>query len=57
MISVVATGGCAGWVLRRRHEFEAFDADQKSLGLFNTEREALDTVLKHSEANLDAAAN
>ena len=39
MTSVISTNGCAGWVLRRR-QHEAFDADQKSLGLFDTEQEA-----------------
>jgi hypothetical protein len=28
--------GCAGFVMRRRHQFEAFDSEQKSLGAFDT---------------------
>ena len=52
MISVITNGGCAGWVLKRRQQREAFDAEQKSLGLFNTELDAIDVVLRRSEADL-----
>jgi len=30
-------GHCIGFVLARRHQFEALDGDEKSLGLFETE--------------------
>jgi hypothetical protein len=43
----VGVGGeCRGFVLVRRHQFEAFNPDQKSLGLFDTEQPAVDAVLK-----------
>ena len=35
--AIVSSTGCAGFVLQRRHEFEAFTADEKSLGVFETE--------------------
>jgi hypothetical protein len=58
MTSVISTNGCAGFVLKRRQRHEAFDGDQKSLGLFDTEQAAIDAILKHSEADLaDAAGN
>jgi hypothetical protein len=50
MISVISTNGCCGFVLKRRHQFEAFDRDQKSIGLFDNQQDAIDAVLRHSEA-------
>jgi hypothetical protein len=35
--AIVVGGACKGFVLQRRHEFEAFDPDEKSLGTFATE--------------------
>ena len=42
--AIVSSTGCAGFVLRRRHQFEAFDADEVSLGLFSTEQAAVEAV-------------
>ena len=52
MTSVISNRGCVGFVVNRRHQFEAFDADQKSLGLFNTAQDAIDAILKHGEREL-----
>ena len=49
MISVISNRGCVGFVIRRRHEFEGFDRDQKTLGLFDSEHDAIDAILRHSE--------
>ena len=43
--AVVTSTGCAGFVLRRRHLFEAFGADQISLGTFDTEDGAVTAVI------------
>ena len=42
--AIVSSTGCAGFILRRRNEFEAFDADEQSLGLFKTEDAAVAAV-------------
>jgi len=43
--AIVSSAGCAGFVLCRRHEFEAFSADgETSLGLFKTEEAAVAAV-------------
>jgi len=44
--AIVSSTGRAGFVLRRRHEFEAFDADEQSLGTFETEDGAWRPSLK-----------
>jgi hypothetical protein len=49
--AIVADGRCCGFVLRRRHEFESFDADEKSLGLFQTEDGAV-TAISQSLATI-----
>jgi hypothetical protein len=47
MTSVISANGCCGFLLSRGPRgFEAFDADCRSLGLFNTEQEAMDAILK-----------
>ena len=45
-MAYVADGGkCVGFVLRRgRTGYEAFDADEKSLGLFASESDAAEVV-------------
>jgi hypothetical protein len=36
--ALVIDGQCAGFVMARRHQFEALDSDgEKSLGLYDTE--------------------
>jgi hypothetical protein len=45
MVSVFDGRRCLGWIYRRgRSGFEVFDANEVSLGLFETEREALDAL-------------
>jgi len=44
--AIVSSTGCAGFILRRRHQFEAFDGDEKSLGLFETEDGAVAAVMQ-----------
>jgi hypothetical protein len=34
--AIVSSTGCAGFILCRRHEFKGFDADERSLGIFET---------------------
>jgi hypothetical protein len=43
--ALVVDGRCCGFVLARRHQFEALDADEKSLGLFETEDAAAAAIL------------
>jgi len=43
--ALVADGRCAGFVLSRRHQFEAFDADEVSLGIFETEDGAVTAIM------------
>ena len=43
---VINERSCAGFVLRRRHEFEAFDGEEQSLGLFASEELAIEAILK-----------
>ena len=41
MLSVYVGRSCVGWIFARgKLGFEAFDADQKSLGTYPTQREA-----------------
>ena len=51
MISVISSGGCVGFVLSRRHQWQAYTADCRSLGFFPTQQAAIDVVLKHGEAD------
>jgi hypothetical protein len=47
MTSVTGADGCCGFILKRGPRgFDAFNADCRSLGLFNTEQEAVDAILK-----------
>jgi hypothetical protein len=48
--AIVSSTGCCGFVLQRRNEFEAFDANEVSLGLFETEQAAVDVVTKNISA-------
>jgi hypothetical protein len=42
--ALVVDGDCAGFVLARRHQYEAFDGDEQSLGLFDTEDGAVTAI-------------
>jgi hypothetical protein len=42
--AIVSSTGCAGFILCRRHEFGAFNADEVSLGLFKNEDDAVAAV-------------
>jgi hypothetical protein len=47
LVSVYAGQVCLGFVLARGEAgFEAFDADEKSLGLFPTQREAAAAIMR-----------
>jgi hypothetical protein len=48
--AIVSSTGCAGFILARRHEFEAFDANEKSLGTFETEDGAVTAVTQRITA-------
>jgi hypothetical protein len=54
MVSIINATGCCGFVLKRRHEFEAYNADQKSLGLYETQQQAIDAVLRSGETTEQA---
>jgi hypothetical protein len=45
--AIVSSTGTAGFILCRRHEFEAFDADVKSIGLFKTEDAAVEAITQN----------
>jgi hypothetical protein len=47
--AIVIDNSCAGFVLARRHQYEAFDSEQVSLGTFETEDGAVTT--RRSRAN------
>jgi hypothetical protein len=49
MTAVIGAGNCRGFLLPRRHQWEAFTADEGSLGLFNSPQEAVDAILRHGE--------
>jgi hypothetical protein len=42
--AIVINNNCAGFVLRRRHEYEAFDGEEVSLGTFQTEDGAVTAI-------------
>lgn len=41
LISIIVGDHCRGFLFRRRGEFEVFDIDTKSLGIFPDERKAI----------------
>ena len=56
MISVISTHGCSthgccGFVVPRRHQFQAYAADCRSLGTFETQQAAIDCVLRAAETD------
>ena len=53
--ALVADGRCAGFVLSRRHQFEALDADEISLGLFDTEDGAVTAITQKMAATKSTA--
>jgi hypothetical protein len=48
--AIVSSTGCAGFILARRHQFEAFDADEKSIGTYPTESAAVEALTKNITA-------
>jgi hypothetical protein len=50
MVSVIHADQCAGFILRRFDGFQAFDADEKNLGLFREEHAALAAILNPASA-------
>jgi hypothetical protein len=52
MTSVINDGRCFGFTFARGPKgFEAFDAECRSLGLFDTEQAAVDAILKAPPAS------
>ena len=49
--AIVTSTGCCGFVLARRHEFEAFNAEEISLGLFKDEDAAEAAITKNITTN------
>jgi len=45
LIPVIVGDTCRGFLYRRRGEFEAFDIDERSVGTFGNEREAVGALL------------
>jgi len=35
--AIIVEGSCRGFVLRSRHQYQAYTADEKSLGIYDTE--------------------
>jgi len=55
MVSVCDGRDCIGWVFNRSSAgFEAFDRDQKSLGIFRTQREAATAIMREAAAAIPA---
>jgi len=54
MVLVYDGRTCMGWIYRRFYangmavSFEVFDADERTLGIFETEREAVDVLWRHA---------
>lgn len=48
--SVIHNGACIGFVFNRGRGFEAFDADERSLGTFVDGQAAVAAVLNHIAA-------
>jgi hypothetical protein len=44
-------GNCIGFVLRSRHQYQAFDGDEKTLGLFDTEEGAVTAIVQTLPTN------
>jgi hypothetical protein len=42
--AIVIDNSCAGFVLARRHQYEAFDSEEVSLGTFETEDSAVTAI-------------
>jgi len=45
LIPIIVGDTCRGFLYRRRGEFEAFTIDEKSVGTFGNEREAIAAIL------------
>jgi hypothetical protein len=54
LISVIVGQTCKGFLFRRRDEFEAFTADQVSVGTFGSEREAIAAILTNPTRQIGA---
>ena len=50
MVPVIIEGKCKGFILRCRHEYEAYSIDEVSLGTFASEHAALGAILNHKPA-------
>jgi hypothetical protein len=48
LISVYDGRTCLGFVLKRANGFEAFDAQERSLGVFSNLKAAADIISKHT---------
>ena len=51
MASVIHADKCVGFILRRFDGFQAFDRDEKNLGLFCEEHAALTAILNPKPAD------
>ena len=45
--AIVIDNSCAGFVLARRHQYEAFDSEEISLGTFDTEDGAITALTQN----------
>ena len=50
LIPIIVGDTCRGFLHRRRDEFEAFTIDEKSVGTFSNEREAIAALLNPKDA-------
>ena len=51
MISVISGTGCVGFVVPRRHQFQAYTAHCRSIGLYGTAQAAIDATLRAAETD------
>jgi hypothetical protein len=42
--ALVIDGKCAGFVLRSRHQYQAWDGEERPLGIFETESGAVSAI-------------
>jgi hypothetical protein len=52
MFAICSSTGCAGFILARGDQWEAFDSTERSLGVFAEEQAAVDAILNYATDSL-----
>jgi hypothetical protein len=52
--AIVIDNHCAGFVLPRRHQYEAFDSEEVSLGTFDTEDGAVTAITQNMSTDINS---